>query len=92
MNGLLPTAVGLTAGALSSWSYVPQIMKVWRYGDTEAISVRMFALRSFGMVLWSIYGFGIGSMPVLAFGVLSLVLSTTILALKLRRPKAVHPA
>ena len=92
MDSWLPTAVGLLAGVLSTWSFVPQVLKIWREGDTEAISLRMFAMRSLGMILWAIYGFGVGSRPVLIFSVLNLVLSTTILVLKLRGSRAPQPA
>ena len=92
MDSWLPTAVGLLAGILSTWSFVPQILKIWREGDTEAISVRMFAMRSLGVTLWAIYGFGVGSLPVLIFSVLNLVLSTIILGLKLRGSRAPQAA
>lgn len=92
MQDWLPTAVGLLAGILSTWSFVPQITKVWREGDTEAISRRMFALRSLGVLLWAIYGFGVGSLTLLIFSALNLVLTTTILVLKLRGSRAPQPA
>ena len=91
MHSWLPTAVGLLAGMLSTWSFVPQILKVWREGDTDAIASRMFALRSLGVTLWAVYGFGIGSLPVLIFSVLNLVLSTTILVFKIRGSRRDRP-
>jgi hypothetical protein len=33
----LPKIIGLIAGCLSSWSPVPQLLKCWREGLTEAI-------------------------------------------------------
>ena len=92
MDTWLPTAVGLLAGVLSTWSFVPQVVKIWREGETEAISLRTFALRAFGSALWTIYGFGIGSLPVLIFSALNFVLCTTILVLKVRRSRAPQPA
>ena len=93
MDGwLLPFVVGLVAGALSTWSFVPQILKIWREGDTEAISLRMFALRAFGLTLWTVYGFGIGSVPIIIFSVLNLVASAVILVLKIRTSRRLQPA
>jgi MtN3 and saliva related transmembrane protein len=86
MQDWLPTLVGLIAGCLSTYSFVPQVLKCWRSGETEAISNRMFAVRSFGLVLWSVYGFFAGSLPVVIFSSLSLGLSLTILIIKLRHP------
>jgi PQ loop repeat len=53
----LATTIGLVAGCLSSWSLVPQLLKCWRDGLTEAVSKKMFATRAFGLVLWVVYGF-----------------------------------
>ena len=80
----LPTVVGLIAGCMSSWSLVPQVLKCWREGLTEAVSKKMFATRAFGLVLWCIYGFFVGSLPVVIFSSLNLVLSVTILILTIR--------
>ena len=77
----LPTLVGLVAGCMSSWSLVPQLLKCWREGLTEAVSKRMFAARAFGLVLWGIYGYFAGSLPVVIFSSINLVLSIAILVL-----------
>lgn len=48
--------VGYTASVCSVTSFVPQVCKVLRSGDTAAISARMYALTVLGFALWS--GFG----------------------------------
>jgi MtN3 and saliva related transmembrane protein len=88
MEASFPTLVGLIAGLMSTYSFVPQVTKCWRTGDTAAISLRMFAVRAFGLLLWTIYGFVVGSLPVLMFSALSFVLSSIILALKVRESPA----
>ena len=85
----LATTIGLVAGCLSSWSLVPQLLKCWRDGLTEAVSKKMFATRAFGLVLWVVYGFFAGSPPVMIFSSVNLVLSITILVLTLRNSS--HP-
>ena len=35
---------------------MPQLLKCWRDGLTEAVSKKMFATRAFGLVLWVVYG------------------------------------
>jgi MtN3 and saliva related transmembrane protein len=90
MTSWLPTLVGLIAGCLSTYSYLPQVQKVWREGDAEAISKRMFAIRAGGLVLWSIYGVAAGSLPVVLFSLVSLALSITLLVLKLRHAAGQH--
>ena len=84
MTAWLPTILGLAAGSCTTVGYVPQVLKIWREGDTQAISMRMFVLRVVGLLLWLGYGFALGSLPLIIFNVLSLLLAGTILALKLR--------
>jgi MtN3 and saliva related transmembrane protein len=87
----LPTIVGLLAGCLSVSSLVPQVIKCWRDGLIEAVSKRMFATRALGQVLWCVYGFLAGSLPVVIFSSLIFALSTTILILTIRGGAASEP-
>jgi MtN3 and saliva related transmembrane protein len=80
----LSALIGAAAGCIGLYSFVPQVMKCCRSGETAAISLRMFALRIFGLVLWTIYGFALGSLPVLIFSALGLVVSSLIVVLKVR--------
>ena len=84
MQSWVPTAVGVIAGCLSTAAFVPQVLKIWREGDTRAISTRMYVLRDAGFVLWLAYGLALGSVPLIVFNVASLLLGGTILVLKLR--------
>ncbi|MFO1154856.1 MAG: SemiSWEET transporter [Rhodospirillales bacterium] len=77
--------IGTVAGICSTSSFVPQVLKAWRGGDTEAISKRMYIITVTAFSLWLVYGMMIGSLPIIIFNGASLVLSTIILVLKLRR-------
>ncbi|HEX2555143.1 MAG TPA: PQ-loop domain-containing transporter [Microvirga sp.] len=92
MDLSLATLIGFVAGTLASGAYVPQIWKCWRSGEAAAVSKRMFTLRAIGLVLWFVYGFGVGSLPVLVFSALSLGLSLTILILKARYTRRMRRA
>ncbi len=76
--------MGFAAGCIGLCSFLPQVLKYWRTGETAAISLRMFALRTLGPLLWTIYGFALGSLLVLIFSALGLVLSSVILVLEVR--------
>ena len=76
--------VGTVAGICSTSSFIPQVVKSWREGDTEAISKRMYLVTVTAFTLWIAYGLMIESLPIVIFNAASLVLSGTILALKLR--------
>lgn len=78
------TILGTAAGILSTSSFVPQLVKAWRGGDTEAISKRMYLITVTSFSLWIAYGVMLGSAPIVVFNALSLCVSAAILVLKLR--------
>ena len=84
MSGWWVTALGTAAGLLTTGSFVPQVVKAWREGDTNALSLRMFLVMTAAFALWLGYGLVIGSWPVVAFNVCNLALGAAILWLKLR--------
>ena len=84
MENVLPTVLGSLAGLLSTSSFVPQVIKAARDGDTAAISKRMYMVTVTAFVLWIAYGVVIGALPLIVFNSLSLALSGTILFLKIR--------
>jgi len=91
----LASLVGIVAGLCSTSSFVPQVLKAWREGDTEAISKRMYIVTVSAFSLWIFYGVMIESWPIIIFNIASLVLSGAILVLKVRtsrRSPAAAPA
>jgi len=82
------TALGLAAGLCTSLSFVPQVLKAWREGDTEAISKRMYVASLLAYGLWILHGLMIASLPVILFNALNVVFAGVILSLKLRSLKA----
>lgn len=86
-GGWWATALGIVAGICSTVSFVPQVIKAWRENDTEAISKRMYFVTVTAFTLWAVYGLLIGSPPIVVFNLLSLILSGTILVLKLRNQR-----
>lgn len=86
------TVLGLAAGLCTSLSFVPQVLKAWREGDTEAISKRMYVASLVAYGLWIGHGLTIASAPVVLFNVINVVFAGIILTLKLRssRPARVR--
>ena len=77
-------AIGFLAGALTTIAFVPQALKIYTTKSGKDVSARMLMIFSAGVVLWLIYGFMIGSLPVILSNVVTLILSATIIALKIR--------
>lgn len=79
-----PDTIGFLAGALTTVSFLPQVVKAWRSRSTADISLAMFVLFCTGLVLWTAYGLTIDSTPIVAWNGVTLLLAGTILVLKLR--------
>ena len=76
--------IGFLAAILTTISFVPQVIKTMQTKHTEDISLVMYVLLVIGIFLWFIYGIYIDSMPVIAANAVTLVLSSIILALKVK--------
>ena len=63
---------------------MPQLARVVRRRSARDISLPTFLMFSIGVLLWLIYGLDTHSRPVIASNLVTLVLSVSILALKLR--------
>jgi MtN3 and saliva related transmembrane protein len=83
MNGWIDI-IGLVAGLLTTTAFIPQVVKIYRTKSGNDISARMFSLFSAGIVLWLIYGILLRSLPIILSNAVTLVLSLTIIALKIR--------
>ena len=77
-------AIGFLAGALTTIAFVPQALKMYTTKSGKDISARMLLIFSAGIVLWLIYGIMIESLPVILANVVTLILSGSIIALKIR--------
>jgi MtN3 and saliva related transmembrane protein len=80
--------IGLVAGLLTTTAFIPQVWKIYRTKSGKDISARMFSLFSAGIVLWLVYGILLQSLPLILSNAVTLVLSLTIIALKLRYRQA----
>lgn len=75
---------GYCAAILTTTSFVPQLIRVWRLRSARDISLTMFLAFSLGVFLWFIYGVSLHSIPIMLANGVTLALSLTILILKLR--------
>lgn len=76
--------VGSVAGLLTTIAFVPQVIKTWRSGSAEDISLGMFLLFTTGVLLWLVYGLALNAMPIVVANSVTLILALTILTLKIR--------
>ncbi|MBU3543223.1 MAG: hypothetical protein EBS31_03550 [Burkholderiaceae bacterium] len=74
--------IGYLAACLTTAAFVPQVWKVYRTRDTRAISQAMYLIFSLGVFLWLIYGWYLGSWPIVLANGVTLLLSLSILWMK----------
>ena len=74
--------IGLTASALSSLTFIPQVYRAWKTKSVNDLSLAMIFFIFFSTILWLIYGFGRGSLPVIICNSIILILSMVLLYFK----------
>jgi len=77
-------AIGFLAGVLTTIAFVPQALKMYTTKSGKDVSARMLLIFSAGVILWLIYGIMIESLPVILANIVTLILSGSIIALKIR--------
>ena len=78
------TALGLLAGALTTTSFFPQVVRIMRTKSAEDISTGMFVMFCTGVGLWLIYGVLHRDVALIAANSVTLILALTILVLKVK--------
>lgn len=76
--------VGYIAGTLTTLSFVPQVFRAWRLKETRDLSSAMLLLFALGVLLWTLYGFRTGSMPIIAANIVTFVLILVLLGMKIK--------
>jgi len=76
--------VGYAAAVLATGAFLPQVIKTVRSGETKHISLGMYVMFCSGVALWLVYGVMIHQWPIIIANLVTLILSGTILVLKLK--------
>ena len=88
--------IGLVAGLITTLGYVPQVIKGYRSGSMEDVSILMPLVLILGMSLWLVYGIILWDIPIMLWNAVSVILNSGMVILKIRyerrKGKAVPPA
>ncbi|MEN6444132.1 MAG: SemiSWEET transporter [Methanoregula sp.] len=76
--------VGCIAGALTTLSFVPQVLRSWKLKETKDLSLAMLLLFAIGVLLWTVYGIWIGSLPIIAANLITFILILFLVWMKFR--------
>lgn len=77
--------VGALAAVVSTTTLMPQVVRVLRTRETEAIALATIVIICVSATLWGVYGALIGSWPVIVTNALTLPMGVVILVFKLRQ-------
>jgi MtN3 and saliva related transmembrane protein len=77
-------AIGMVAATCTTLCWLPQAIKIVREKRTEGLSLATQSVFTVGIALWAVYGLLLHSWPLILANITTLLLSLTILALKIR--------
>ena len=80
--------IGSAAGTLTTVAFVPQVVRAWKTGSVEDLSLWMLLAFTTGVGLWVVYGVVTDAVPLIITNGLTFVLAMTLLVLKLRGSKS----
>ncbi|NES94453.1 MAG: hypothetical protein F6K32_04355 [Desertifilum sp. SIO1I2] len=78
------TVLGLTAGALTTLAFLPQMLKTYRSKSAKDVSSLMLITFCTGVFLWLVYGYFRKDVAVMLANSITLVLNLGIFYLKVR--------
>lgn len=92
MPAPLAVYLGYAGATLTTCSFVPQLLRVWRSRSAHDISTGMYVMFIAGLLLWIIYGFRISAWPIVIANSVTALLALSILVLKAHfgHPESLH--
>ena len=70
---------GYLAGLSLTFCFLPQTILTLRTKNTQGLSAISYFVYAFGLLCWIIYGIYLGSIPMMIFNSIALVIAITIL-------------
>jgi len=84
----LASLFGFVAGALTTLSFVPQVIRTFRTKRADDLSAAMLLAFGGGVFLWLTHGILVHSAPIIAANLVTLILVLTITVMKVRYTRA----
>lgn len=75
------TIIGLAAGLFSTLAFVPQVIKTWKTGSSQDLSLSTFGVLVTGALLWLLYATLTWDVPLMLANGISLALQVGMLSL-----------
>ena len=82
MNGV--DILGYAAGAITSLTFLPQVVKTWKEKSAKDVSLMMFIIAAINEVMWIVYGALLDNWVIILTNAIVLSMSLIMIFLKLR--------
>ena len=76
--------LGYAAGAVTAFTFLPQVIKTWREKSAKDISLNMFLIAFANEIMWLVYGILLHNWVIILTNAVMLVMSGIMIALKLK--------
>jgi MtN3 and saliva related transmembrane protein len=76
--------LGLVAACLTTSSFLPQALRIWRTRSARDVSLVMYVMMACGNTLWLVYGILLGSVSMIFANATCLLMVASVLVLKIR--------
>ncbi len=76
--------LGFIATAFTTFSFVPQVWRTWKTRDVSGISLPTYVIITLGLVLWLLYGWIKGDVPLIVANTAMVLLTGSITMMKIR--------
>ena len=78
------TILGLLAGAFTTFSLVPQLLRILKTHHTKDLSLITYIILTTGVLLWFLYGLFMKDIAVITANFVTFLLAFTIVMLKIK--------
>ncbi len=76
--------LGYAAGALTAFTFLPQVLKTWKEKSAKDVSLYMFIIAFVNEIMWLVYGVMINNWVIILTNAVMLVMSGIMIWLKMR--------
>ncbi|MBW4627450.1 MAG: SemiSWEET transporter [Brasilonema octagenarum HA4186-MV1] len=76
--------LGLVAATLTTFSFLPQMLKTWQSKSAKDVSFVMLIFFNLGIFLWLIYGISLNALPIILANAVTLFFNLIILWFKIK--------
>lgn len=76
--------LGYAAGALTAFTFLPQVLKTWKDKSAKDVSLYMFIIAFVNEIMWLVYGVMINNWVIILTNAVMLVMSGIMIWLKMR--------